>query len=312
MAAITPALIKELREVTGSGMGDCKKALEATEGDIKKAIDFLREKGLATAAKKAGRIAAEGLVHVVVKDDQSEAVIVEVNSETDFVAKNEEFRTFVANVAEQALASTTDDLETFLAEKWSVDPSVSVKDALAGKIATIGENLNIRRFTRLKRQNPGVFATYIHGGGKIGAILDVECSVVNEAVEEMGRNLCMQIAALFPKYVKPEDMSADFIESERHIIVEQIKNDEKSAGKPEAVIAKMVDGRLKKQLKEVCLQEQEYVKNTDMTVKQYVESVSKEIGAEVVLNAFACFEKGEGIEKKEEDFAAEVSKAMQG
>jgi len=312
MAAITPALIKELREVTGSGMGDCKKALEATEGDIKKAIDFLREKGLATAAKKAGRIAAEGLVHVVVKDDQSEAVIVEVNSETDFVAKNEEFRAFVANVAEQALASTTDDLETFLAEKWSVDPSVSVKDALAGKIATIGENLNIRRFTRLKRQNPGVFATYIHGGGKIGAILDVECSVVNEAVEEMGRNLCMQIAALFPKYVKPEDMSADFIESERHIIVEQIKNDEKSAGKPEAVIAKMVDGRLKKQLKEVCLQEQEYVKNTDMTVKQYVESVSKEIGAEVVLNAFACFEKGEGIEKKEEDFAAEVSKAMQG
>ena len=312
MAAITPAMIKELREVTGSGMGDCKKALEAVEGDIKKAIDFLREKGLATAAKKAGRIAAEGLVQVLVKDDQSEAVVVEVNSETDFVAKNEDFRTFVVNVAEQALASTTDDLDTFLAEKWAVDPSVSVKDALAGKIATIGENLNIRRFGRLKRQNPGMFASYIHGGGKIGVVLDVECAVQNEAVEEMGRNLCMQIAALFPKYVKAEDMSPDFIESERHIIIEQIKNDEKAAGKPDNVIEKMVDGRLKKQLKEVCLQDQEYVKDTDMTVKQYVESVAKAIGAEIVLNAFVCFEKGEGIEKKEEDFAAEVSKAMQG
>ena len=312
MAAITPALIKELREVTGSGMGDCKKALEATEGDVKKAIDFLREKGLATAAKKAGRIAAEGLVHALVKDDQSEAIVVEVNAETDFVAKNEDFRTFVANVAEQVLASSTDDLETFMNEKWAVDTSVTVKEALAGKIATIGENLNIRRFARLKRQNPGVFATYIHGGGKIGVVLDLECEVQNDALVEMGRNLCMQIAALFPKYVKAEDMAADYIESERHIILEQIKNDEKAAGKPEAVLAKMAEGRLKKQLKEVCLQDQEYVKDTSMTVKQYVDSVSKEIGAPIVLNAFACFEKGEGIEKKEENFAEEVSKAMQG
>jgi len=312
MAAVTPALIKELRELTGSGMSDCKKALDETAGDIKKAIEFLREKGLATAAKKAGRIAAEGIVHVLVKDDQSEAIIVEVNAETDFVAKNEEFRTFVANVAAQALASSTDDMDTFMAEKWAADPSLTVKEALAGKIATIGENLNIRRFTRMKRQNPGVFATYIHGGGKIGVILDVECAVQSDALIEMGRNLCMQTAALFPKYVKSEDMSAEFIESERRIIVEQIKNDEKSAGKPEAVIAKMVDGRLKKQLKEVCLQEQEYVKNTDMTVKQYVDGVAKEIGSAITLARFACFEKGEGIEKKEEDFAAEVNKVMQG
>jgi len=312
MAAITPAMIKELRETTGSGMGDCKKALEATEGDIKKAIEFLREKGLATAAKKAGRIAAEGLVHVLVKDDHSEAIIVEVNSETDFVAKNEDFRTFVADVAAQALASSTDDLDTFLAEKWAADPSMTVKDALAGKIATIGENLNIRRFERLKRQNPGMFASYIHGGGKIGAILDLECTTVNDELTEMGRNLCMQIAALFPRYVKADDMSADFIESERRIIIEQIKNDEKAAGKPEAVVAKMVDGRLKKQLKELCLQDQEYVKDTNMTVQAYVDSVAKSIGASITLNAFACYEKGEGIEKKEENFAEEVSKAMQG
>jgi len=310
--AITPAMIKELREMTGSGMGDCKKALEASDGDIKKAVDFLREKGLATAAKKAGRIAAEGLVHVLVKEDQSEAVIVEVNSETDFVAKNEEFRTYVASVAAQALASTTDDLETFLAETWAVDPSMTVKEALAGKIATIGENLNIRRFERLKRKAPGIFASYIHGGGKIGVVLDVECENTSDTIVEMGRNLCMQIAALFPKYVKAEDMSADFIESERHIIIEQIKNDEKAAGKPEAVIAKMVDGRLNKQLKEVCLQDQQYVKDTDLTVKQYVENTAKEIGATITLNKFACYEKGEGIEKKVEDFAEEVNKAMQG
>ena len=312
MAAITAALIKELREITSAGMSDCKKALEATEGDTKKAIDFLREKGLATAAKKAGRIAAEGLVHVLVKDDQSEAVIVEVNSETDFVAKNEEFRTFVANVAAQALASSTDDLDTFLAEAWSVDPSVTVKDALAGKIATIGENLNIRRFERLKRNNPGVFASYIHGGGKIGVVLDVESDNSSDALTDMGRNLCMQIAALFPKYVKAEDMTPEFIESERHIIVEQIKNDEKAAGKPEAVVAKMIDGRLNKQLKELCLQDQQYVKDGDLTVKQYVASIAKELGASITLNKFVCFEKGEGIEKKVEDFAEEVNKAMQG
>jgi len=310
--AATPALIKELREMTGSGMSDCKKALEATNGDIKKAVEFLREKGLAAAEKKSGRIAAEGVVCLQVLDNNSKAAMVEVNSETDFVAKNADFMGYVADVCSQVLASNAADTDAFLAEKWSKGDGESVLDALKGKIATIGENLNIRRFVRFEKSTPGIIASYVHGGGKIGVLLDIEGPADSAPLKEMGYNLCMQIAALFPRYLNVSDIDQDFIESERKILGAAAKNDPANASKPEQVIEKMVEGRLNKQLKEICLMEQEYVKDTQMTVKAYVESVSKEIGAEIKLVRFACFEKGEGIEKKQEDFAEEVAKAMQG
>ena len=310
--AATPALIKELREMTGSGMSDCKKALEATGGDIKKAVEFLREKGLAAAEKKSGRIAAEGVVSLQVLDNNTKAAMVEVNSETDFVAKNADFMAYVADVCAQVLESDAADIDTFLQEKWSKGDGESVLDALKGKIATIGENLNIRRFVRFEKNTPGIISSYVHGGGKIGVLLDIEGPADNALMKELGYNLCMQIAALFPRYLNVSDVDQDFIESERKILDAAAKNDPANEKKPPQVIEKMVEGRLNKQLKEICLMEQEYVKDTQMTVKAYVESIAKEIGADIKLVRFACFEKGEGIEKKQEDFAEEVAKAMQG
>jgi len=310
--AATPALIKELREMTGSGMSDCKKALEATNGDIKKAVEFLREKGLAAAEKKSGRIAAEGLVALKVLDNNSKAAMVEVNSETAFVAKNADFVGYVNDVCAQVLDSTAADTETFLQEKWSKGSGETVSDALKGKIATIGENLNIRRFVRFEKSTPGIIASYVHGGGKIGVLLEVDGPADSAPLKEMGYNLCMQIAALFPKYLNTSDVDQDFIDSELKILEAAAKNDPANASKPANVIENMVKGRLSKQLKEICLMEQEYVKDTKMTVKAYVESVAKEIGTEIKLVRFACFERGEGIEKKQEDFAEEVAKAMQG
>jgi len=310
--AATPELIKELREMTGSGMSDCKKALEATGGDIKKAVEFLREKGLAAAEKKSGRIAAEGLVSLIVLDNNSKAAMVEVNSETDFVAKNADFQTYVNDVCAQVLDSTAADTDAFLAEKWSKGDGETVSDALKGKIATIGENLNIRRFVRFEKSTPGIISSYVHGGGKIGVLLDIDGPADSAPLKEMGYNLCMQIAALFPKYLNTSDVDQDFIDSELKILEAAAKNDPANANKPANVIENMVKGRLNKQLKEICLLEQEYVKDTKMTVKAYVESVAKEIGSDVKLVRFACFERGEGIEKKQEDFAEEVAKAMQG
>ena len=310
--AATPALIKELREMTGSGMSDCKKALEATNGDIKKAVEFLREKGLAAAEKKSGRIAAEGVVCLQVLDNNSKAAMVEVNSETDFVAKNADFMGYVADVCSQVLASNAADTDAFLAEKWSKGDGESVLDALKGKIATIGENLNIRRFVRFEKSTPGIIASYVHGGGKIGALLEIDCASDNPLLKEMGYNLCMQIAALFPKYLVVDEVDQDYLESEKKILEAAAKNDPANEKKPAQVIEKMVEGRLNKQMKEICLMEQEYVKDTQMTVKAYVDSVAKEIGAEIKLVRFECYEKGAGIEKKQEDFAEEVAKAMQG
>ena len=310
--AVTPALIRELRELTGSGMTDCKKALEETGGDVKKAIEFLREKGLAAAEKKSGRIAAEGVVALEVKPDFSMAAMVEVNSETDFVAINPDFKAYVSDVAAQVIASKSADVETLLTEKWAKDDSQTVKEVLVGKIATIGENLNIRRFVRFEKQTPGIIASYVHGGGKIGVLLEIDCEAKNELINEMGYNLCMQIAALFPKYLRVEDVDQDYIANEKKILEAAAKNDPANASKPAMVIEKMVEGRINKQMKEICLLEQEYVKDTSMTVKAYVDSVSKEVGSAVSLVRFACFEKGEGIEKKQEDFAEEVAKAMQG
>ena len=307
MANITAAMVKELREATGAGMMDCKKALNETDGDMDAAVEFLRKNGQAKAEKKAGRIAAEGLCCVTLKDDKT-AAVVEVNSETDFVAKNEEFQTFVKAVAEQAVNSDADDMEAFLAEQWNEDPSITVKEALVAKVAKIGENLNIRRFEKIVADN-GCVVSYVHGGGRIGVVVEAQTDVVNDAVKEALTNVAMQIAALSPKYVSTADVSEEYKAHEKEILMAQIANDPKLAGKPEKVIEGAVVGRLNKELKEVCLLEQPYVKAEDgkQTVAQYLAQVSKETGANLSVKIFVRFETGEGLEKKVDDFAAEVA-----
>ena len=309
--AITAAQVKELREMTGAGMMDCKKALTATEGDMDKAVEFLREKGLATAQKKAGRVAAEGLCKTLVADDAKSAVVVEVNSETDFVAKNEKFQGYVADVAAQALTTSAADIDDFLAEPWALDTTKTVKEALAAQVAVIGENMNIRRFAQVKEDN-GFVASYTHMGGKIGVLVDVETDVVNDAVKEMAKNVAMQIAALNPKYTDESEVSADFIAHEKEILMAQIQNDPKESQKPEKVIQGMIAGRIKKEMKEICLLDQVYVKAEDgkQSVAQYVAQVAKANNATVAVKGFVRFETGEGIEKKEENFAEEVAKQM--
>ncbi|MCI8682797.1 MAG: elongation factor Ts [Lachnospiraceae bacterium] len=308
--AITAAMVKELREMTGAGMMDCKKALNETNGDMDAAVEFLRKNGQAKAEKKAGRIAAEGLCTVVVKDDKT-AAVVEVNSETDFVAKNDTFKTFVEAVAAQAVNSDAADLDAFMAEAWNEDSSKTVKDALVEKIAVIGENLNIRRFEKVTAEN-GCVVSYIHGGGRIGVIVEAETSAVNDTVKEALTNLAMQIAALSPKYVSRDEISEEYIAHEKEILRAQIMNDPKESQKPEKVINGMIEGRVNKELKEICLVDQVYVKAEDgkQTVGKYLEAVSKEVGAEVSVKRFVRFETGEGLEKKQEDFAAEVAAQM--
>ena len=309
--AVTAAMVKELREMTGAGMMDCKKALAATDGDMDKAVEFLREKGLAGATKKAGRIAAEGIVMTKVTADEKKAVVVEVNAETDFVAKNEKFQNYVSDVAEQALNTSAADIDTFLAEKWAKDPSLTVAEALSSQISIIGENMNIRRFKQVVEEN-GVVVSYIHAGGRIGVLVDVETDVVNDAVKEMGKNIAMQIAALNPKYTSRDEVSAEFIEHEKGILMAQIQNDPKEASKPEKVIQGMIQGRINKEMKEICLLDQVYVKAEDgkQSVAQYVAQVAKENSANITVKRFVRFETGEGMEKKNEDFAAEVAKQM--
>ena len=309
--AITAADVKKLREMTGAGMMDCKKALTATEGDMDKAVDFLREKGLATAQKKASRIAAEGIVMNVVSEDGKKAVSVEVNAETDFVAKNEKFQTFVKEVADQALNTTAADIDAFMAEAWALEPSKTVADALASQIAVIGENMKIRRFQQVEEAE-GFVTSYIHAGGKIGVLVDVASNVVNDAVKAMAKNVAMQIAALKPQYTSRKEVSADYIEREKEILMAQIMNDPKESQKPEKVIKGMIEGRINKELKEICLLDQVYVKAEDgkQTVQKYVESVAKAEGANIEVKGFVRFETGEGLEKKNEDFAAEVAAQM--
>lgn len=310
MAEITAAMVKELREMTGAGMMDCKKALGETNGNMEEAVEFLRKNGQAKAEKKAGRIAAEGLCKVVVKDDKT-AAVVEVNSETDFVAKNADFQSYVEAVANQAVNSESADMDAFLAEPWNLDTSKTVKEALVEKIAVIGENLNIRRFEKVVAEN-GCVVSYVHGGGRIGVVVEAVTDVVNDAVKEALTNLAMQIAALSPKYVSSEDVSEEYKAHEKEILMAQISADPKMAGKPEKVIEGAVIGRLNKELKEVCLLEQVYVKAEDgkQTVAQYLAQVAKETGANLSVKKFVRFETGEGLEKKEENFAAEVAAQM--
>lgn len=307
--AITAAMVKELREMSGAGMMDCKKALTATDGDMDKAIEFLREKGLATAQKKAGRIAAEGIVMVKVSEDGKKAVAVEVNAETDFVAKNEKFQTYVAQVADQAMDTTAADVEGFLAEPWKLNTEETVAEELAHQIATIGENMNIRRFQQVKEEN-GFIASYTHMGGKIGVLVDVETDVVNDAIKEMAKNVAMQAAALKPLYTNESEVDPAYIEHEKEILTVAAKNEKPDAN--DKIINGMVMGRIKKELKEICLMDQIYVKAEDgkQSVAKYVEEVAKANGAKVVIKGFVRFETGEGIEKKEENFAEEVAKQM--
>ena len=309
--AITAAMVKELREMTGAGMMDCKKALTETDGDMEKAVDYLREKGLAGIEKKAGRIAAEGIVRTAVSADGKNAVVVEVNAETDFVAKNEKFQSYVAEVADQLLNSDVQDIEAFFEEKWALDPSMTVREKLASMISVIGENMNIRRFERMSVDN-GLIASYIHAGGKIGVLVKVESDVVNDAIAEMGKNVSMQAAALKPQFCTNKEVPADFIEKETEILKAQIENDPKEAAKPENVKMGIIKGRINKELKEICLLDQVYVKAEDgkQSVAQYIAEEAKANGAKAAVTAFVRYETGEGLQKKEEDFAAEVAKQM--
>ena len=311
--AITAKQVKELREMTGAGMMDCKKALTATEGDFDKAVEFLREKGLATAQKKASRIAAEGIVKVIVSEDGKNAVAVEVNAETDFVAKNEKFQDYVAQVAEQALETEAKDIDAFLAEPWKFDTTKTVNEALAGQIAVIGENMNIRRFEQVAEPE-GFVASYTHMGGKIGVLVDVVTDVVNDDIKEAAKNICMQVAALSPKYTNRSEISAEYIAHEEDILLAQIKNDPNESKKPEKVIQGMIKGRINKQMKEICLLDQVYVKAEDgkQSVDAYVKEVAKANGANITIKGFVRMETGEGIEKKQEDFAAEVAAQING
>ena len=307
--AITASMVKELREATGAGMMDCKKALTETNGNMDEAVEFLRKSGILKAEKKASRIAAEGLVDIAVKDNT--AAIVEVNSETDFVAKNETFRAYVASVAAQALASDAADLDAFMAEPWIEDGSKSVNDALVEKIAVIGEKLSIRRFQKVTAEN-GTVASYIHGGGRIGVVVTAETSVVNDDVKEALKNIAMQVAALSPKYVSQADISEEYIAHEKEILLAQIMADPKESQKPEKVIQGMITGRVNKEMKEICLLDQIYVRAEDgkQTVGKYIEEVAKAAGAPIKVTGFIRFETGEGMEKKEENFAEEVAKQM--
>ena len=303
--AITASMVKELREMTGAGMMDCKKALNETNGDMDAAIEFLRKNGQAKAEKKAGRIAAEGIVTAVVKDDKV-AAIVEVNSETDFVAKNEEFQGFVDAVVNQVADSDAADMDAFMAEAWAADTTKTVKDALIEKVAVIGENLNIRRFEKIVTD--GCVVDYIHGGGRIGVLIEAEADVVNDEIKKCLKNVAMQVAAMSPKYTSRAEVSQEYMDHEKEILLAAAKKE--NPEKPENIIEKMIIGRLNKELKEICLLDQAYVQDSDLTVAKYVEKVAKENNANVTVKRFVRFETGEGIEKKQEDFAAEVAAQM--
>ena len=310
--AITASMVKELREMTGAGMMDCKKALSETNGDMDAAIEFLRKNGEAKAVKKAGRIAAEGIVMAEVQGDNT-AAIVEVNSETDFVAKNADFQAFVKAVVNQALATENTEMEAFMAEAWNEDTSKTVNDALTEKIAIIGEKLSIRRFEKVSIDN-GAVVSYIHGGGRIGVLVVAETAVVNDAVKEALKNVAMQVAALNAKFVSQAEVDAEYLAHEKEILLAQIMNDPKESQKPEKVIQGMINGRINKEMKEICLLDQVYVKAEDgkQSVAKYLEEVGKANGTTIKLQKFVRFETGEGLEKKNEDFAAEVAAQING
>ena len=302
MANITAGMVKELREMTGAGMMDCKNVLVEADGDMDKAVELLREKGLAKAAKKAGRVAAEGLVKLAFSDDAKKAAVIEVNSETDFVAKNDEFVDFVQTLANMAIDAEP-DMDKFMQLQYTDEGTV--QEALNNKIAKIGENMNIRRFANFSQ--PGcVYVGYVHGAGKIGVIVGLETEASAAEVEVVGKDVAMQVASMSPKFVDDTEVDADWLEEEKKIAVQQLLNE----GKPEAMLERISPGKMKAILKEVCLVDQKFVKNGDLTVKQYVDEAAKELGKPIRVASMVRFEVGEGIEKKEENFAEEVAKQM--
>jgi len=299
MANFTAQDVKDLRERTGCGMMDCKKALTESNGDVDKAIEFLREKGLAAAAKKAGRIAAEGLVDAYVSADAKVGAVIEVNSETDFVAKNAEFKDFVATLAKLVAEKNPADIDALLNEKYP-ESDLTVADMLREKILTIGENMNIRRFERAE----GNIATYIHGEGRIGVMVKVEADLSNADAATAARDCAMQIAAINPLYKDRDSVPSEDLEKEKSIIKAQIKEDPKNASKPDNIIDKMLIGKVNKFYEQNCLVEQAFVKDDSVTVGKYLESKG------VKLVDFVRFEKGEGLEKREDNFAEEVASMM--
>ncbi|HCU2784433.1 TPA: elongation factor Ts [Clostridioides difficile] len=302
MANITAQMVKELRESTGAGMMDCKKALQEAEGNMEKAVDLLREKGLSKAAKKAGRVAAEGLVAIEMNDDNTVASMVEVNSETDFVAKNEDFKVFVKDAACMALATDKEDIASLLGETHK--EGITLQEVLNNRVAKIGEKLDFRRFAKVVTN--GQVAGYIHGGGKIGVLVEMETEARDAKVLELGKDVAMQVAAMNPKYVSRDEVDAEYIPHETEVLTQQALNE----GKPANIVEKMVKGRLEKELKEVCLLEQTFVKNPDITVKQLVADVAKAVGSDIKVVKVVRFEVGEGIQKREENFAEEVAKQL--
>ncbi|SFA89891.1 translation elongation factor Ts [Clostridium frigidicarnis] len=303
---ISAKAVKELRDRTGAGMMDCKKTLTEANGDMEKAVELLREKGLAAAAKKAGRVAAEGIIATYVSEDKKTAGIVEVNCETDFVAINEEFIVFANNLAKMASTTTCANIDAFVEEKYIANEEKTVKEYLTELIAKIGENMNVRRFSKFNVEN-GTIASYIHGGGRIGVLTKVECDKQSEVVQTVAKDLAMQVAAANPLYLDDTSVDQEAIEKEKEIYRVQALNE----GKPENIVDKMVLGRVKKYLKEICLVDQVWVKNGDYTITKLLQEKSKEVGADMKVTSFVRFEKGEGIEKKEENFAEEVAKQMQ-
>ena len=301
--AISASMVKELRESTGAGMMDCKKALTQANGDLEKAVEILREKGLAAAAKKAGRIAAEGAVVAFVNEDSKVASLVEVNCETDFVAANDEFLGFANKVAEIAANSNATTVEELSAEKC--DGESTIDEVRTALVAKLGENMTVRRFVRFSVEN-GAIQSYIHAAGKIGVLVQLGCENTSPVLLEVAKDVAMHIAAVNPLFLDSSAVDAETLEKEREIYRVQAQNE----GKPANIVEKMVEGRVKKYLKEVCLVEQVFVKNPDFTITKYLEEKSKEVGATITIEKFARFERGEGIEKKEENFAEEVQRQM--
>ena len=305
--AFTAMDVKALREKTGVGMMECKKALTEADGDMDKAVEFLREKGLAGAEKKAGRIAAEGIVDTTMTADEKKAVIVEVNAETDFVAKNAKFQAYVAQVAAQALTTTAADMDAFMDEKWAADESLTVKEALSSQISIIGENMSIRRFARIA---DGFSVPYVHMKGKIGVIVNL--TVEGCDATEIGKDIAMQIAALNPRFWDKSQVTQDVLDEEKEVMLGQMANDPKMANKPDQVKEKIVMGKLNKFYAENCLLQQAFVKDGDVSVEQYMNNAAKALGGKVSFNTAVRFEKGEGIEKKQENFAAEIASMVNG
>ena len=302
--AVTAALVKELRERTGAGMMDCKKALVETDGDIEKAIDYLREKGIMKAQKKAGRIAAEGLERVAFGEGNKTASIVEVNSETDFVAKNEEFIEFVEDLAKEVLVKGNMPMEQFMAEPFGEG---TVQETLTAKVAKIGENLSIRRFAKVEEDGV-VYVGYTHGGGRIGVIVGIKTDAAADEIAAVGKDVAMQVASMNPKFVNEDGVDPEYLENEKKILTEQVLNE----GKKPEMVERIVAGKIKKELKEVCLLDQPFVKDGDVSVQQYVANAAKEIGKDMEVVSMIRYEGGEGIEKKEDDFAAEVAAQVAG